>query len=175
MFKDMCQYLQLSKIPIDDLVGVAPGVFRGKVENNDMWFGLLSRARDLRNSPLFGRMHIQRDLTYRQRGEVVARRAAVAADRQWAPGAPVVATLWEAEDGLSVPPVALTGAYTTVMPAGGRGRGLGSGGRGSGGGRGFGVGRGSGGRDGGGSVDRSRTAFPPLHNIRHQRRHDLNY
>ena len=130
-------------------------------------------------------MYIQRDLTCRQRGEVVARRAAVAADRQRAPGAPVGAA--PQGDGSSVPVVALTGANTTVMPEGGSGRGLGSGGRGTGGGRGsgggrgtgggrgFGGGRGSGVRGGGGSVDRSRGAFPALYNTRQQRRYDLNY
>ena len=76
IFRDMCQYLGLGNVPLVDTVKVAPSVFRGKILKNEMRFRLLAEARKLRNSANFRQFYIQKDLTYRQRGELIANRAA---------------------------------------------------------------------------------------------------
>ena len=76
IFKDMCQYLGLRNVSLVDTVRVAPSVFRGKILNSEMRFRLLAEARKLRNSANFRDFYIQKDLTYRQRGELISNRAA---------------------------------------------------------------------------------------------------
>ena len=63
----MCQFLRVGVVTLEDMVRVAPGVFRAVVKENQLRFTLLSHARELRGSSQFSKMYIQKDLTYRQR------------------------------------------------------------------------------------------------------------
>ena len=76
IFREMCQYLELGNVSWIDIVKVAPSVFRGKITENESRFKLLAEVRKLRRSNNFRDYYIQKDLTYRQRGEVMANRAA---------------------------------------------------------------------------------------------------
>ena len=67
IFGDMCQFLRVGVVTLEDVVRVAPGVFRAVVKENQLRFTLLSHARELRGSSQFSKMYIQKDLTYRQR------------------------------------------------------------------------------------------------------------
>ena len=56
---------------------MAPAIFRAKISEDAKRYSLLSEARRLRFSPIYRNLYIQRDLTYRQRGEVIAKRSAM--------------------------------------------------------------------------------------------------
>ena len=195
LFRDLCQYLQVGVINLEEVVGIAPGVFRGKIACSESRYSLLAHAKDLRRSELYSRVYIQKDLTFRQRGEVIAKRAAAFNRRQVSGD---VAGGSGSAPGNGEPPSApLSGANVVVVPPGGhdyrmgdgaRGRGVSPGGRGLGSGvRGRGLGLGGGGRGSGsvgrgggsgrgrgaGAVRGGGGAFPPLYSTRQHRR--LNY
>ena len=75
IFQQICEFLDVGDIHLQEVTRVAPSVWRGKVLNAEKRLGLLSEARHLKNSPDFFNIYVQRDLTYRQRMDVIAKRA----------------------------------------------------------------------------------------------------
>ena len=77
LLNDVCQYLSIDSITLCDITRVAPAIFRAKISEDVKRYSLLSEVRRLRFSPIYRNLYIQRDLTYRQRGEVIAKRSAM--------------------------------------------------------------------------------------------------
>ena len=76
IFREIYQYLELGNISWIDIVKMAPSVFRGKITETESRFKMLAEVGKLRRSSNFRDYYIQKDLIYRQRGEVIANRAA---------------------------------------------------------------------------------------------------
>ena len=75
IFGRICTFLGVENIELLDLTQAAPSVWRGKVTNVSKRVELLSKAKNLKSSSEFSRIYIQRDLTYRQRRAIMAKRA----------------------------------------------------------------------------------------------------
>ena len=75
IFSRVCTFLGVGNVELEDLTRAAPSVWRGKVLDVSKRTDLLSKAKNLKASSEFSRIYIQRDLTYRQRREVIAKRA----------------------------------------------------------------------------------------------------
>ena len=74
-YNDICVLLNVGQISLSGLSQVeATSLFRAKIEDKKRSF-LLSRVKELRSSEAFRSVYIQRDLTYKQRQEMVARRS----------------------------------------------------------------------------------------------------
>ena len=74
IFADICNYLEVGRVALTDVVRVAPSVFRGKIGDDQRRYALLAEAPRLRTSQSYRNVYVQRDLTYRQRMDVIARR-----------------------------------------------------------------------------------------------------
>ena len=75
VFQEICTHLDVGSIEVMELTRVAPSVWRGKIMDVDKRYALLSEARRLRSSSDFRNIYVQRDLTYRQRMEVIEKRS----------------------------------------------------------------------------------------------------
>ena len=75
IFQQICEFLDVGDIVLQEVTRVAPSVWRGKILEAEKRLGLLSEARNLKNSQDFFNIYVQRDLTYRQRMDVIAKRA----------------------------------------------------------------------------------------------------
>ena len=73
-FSQMCIYLNVGNILLTDIVPVASGVWRGKILDSHKRQLILADAKKLRHSENFSRIYIQRDLTFRQRRELIEKR-----------------------------------------------------------------------------------------------------
>ena len=72
----VCRYLGLEVSPLTELTKINSNLFRGKINDNTRRLELLAAVPQLRRSNEFRSVYIQKDLTYRQRGEVIAARSA---------------------------------------------------------------------------------------------------
>ena len=70
-----CSYLAVGNIQISDLAKLSPSVWSGKVLDTPSRLKLLSETKRLRSSNVFKDIYIQRNLTYRQRRDLLARKA----------------------------------------------------------------------------------------------------
>ena len=73
-FDGICQYLGLESAVLVDVIKVNDNTYRAKIVDHRHRLGILASARNLRNSTDYRRVFVQRDLTYAQRSEVIARR-----------------------------------------------------------------------------------------------------
>ena len=78
-FEAACIFLGLGNVGLTELFKIQDGLFRAKIPNDQKRLALLSKARDLKNSE-FSSCYIQRDLTYRQRQDLIAKRRARSLD-----------------------------------------------------------------------------------------------
>lgn len=160
VFNRICGCLNMDNVSLTDIRKLTPSLFRATIVDSHKRFRVLSEAKKLRFSDDFARVFVQRDLTYQQRSELVARRAQNFSERSGSGPVPV-GRLGAGVDGRGVS-VFQGGVSRGRGGYGGVGRGSGGMGRGSGGrgssGGGLGsVGRGSGGRGrGSGFGDRGR-------------------
>lgn len=85
VFQEASRFLINKEITLEDPVCISreKGIFRGKVPNMEDRKCLLAASPNLKQSDRFPSLYIHRDLTYRQRQELRARRAA--ANREQAP------------------------------------------------------------------------------------------
>ena len=82
-FVDICELLGIGHIELSGSTGIEnTGLFRAKIMNKEQRF-LLSRVKELRNSEAYRSIYIQRDLTYRQRQEIIMRRSSTMPEQQW--------------------------------------------------------------------------------------------
>ena len=72
----VCRYLGLEVSPLTELTKINSNLFRGRINDNTRRLELLAAVPQLRRSNEFRSVYIQKDLTYRQRGEVIAARSA---------------------------------------------------------------------------------------------------
>ena len=73
-FDDICALLNVGQVSLSGLSRIGEtGLFRAKIEDKEKRSFLLSRVKELHSSEAF--RYIQRDLTYKQRQEIVARRS----------------------------------------------------------------------------------------------------
>lgn len=72
----VCRHLGLEVSPLTELTKINANLFRGKINDVNRRQELLATVPLLRRSDEFRSVYIQKDLTYRQRGEVVAARSA---------------------------------------------------------------------------------------------------
>ena len=72
----VCRYLGLEVSPLTELTKINANLFRGRINDANRRQELLAAVPLLRRSDEFGSVYIQKDLTYRQRGEVIAARSA---------------------------------------------------------------------------------------------------
>jgi len=78
-FAGVCVALDVGEIELDDLVRISgTSLFRARILNLDQRRELLDCTKNLRHLEDFKSLYVQRDLTYRQRRELVARRAGAA-------------------------------------------------------------------------------------------------
>ena len=63
-----------TKVDVTDIAPVTPGLVRLNITNKDLRLQLLTSAPKLKNHQDYSRIYISRDLTYRQRAELKARR-----------------------------------------------------------------------------------------------------
>ena len=76
MFNRICGVLNVGMIELSDMKCLnANGLFRACVENDEKRYALLNAAKGLMHVDEFKSMYVQRDLTYRQRQELISRRA----------------------------------------------------------------------------------------------------
>ena len=75
IFNGACSYLAVGNIQISDLTKLSPSVWSGKVLDTPSRLKLLSETKRLRSSNIFKDIYIQRNLTYRQRRDLLAKRA----------------------------------------------------------------------------------------------------
>ena len=83
VFKEASLFLIEREVILHDPVCInrERGIFRGKVPNIDDRKSLLAACYKLKHSDMYSSLYINRDLTYRQRQELRARRAAANRDR----------------------------------------------------------------------------------------------
>ena len=83
IFNTVATELIGSSVSLSDVVCISGdrGLFRAKVVNADDRMKLLDSARSLKNSRSFSSVYITRDLTYKQRQTLFARRANFVRDR----------------------------------------------------------------------------------------------
>ena len=127
VFRKICLHLGLGNVKVVDIVKIAPSIFRGKIVENENRLKLLAGAPKLRRSDEFSRIYVQKDLTYRQRNELISKRAA---RRQTARSSPsegpstsnrtVLET--DLESGNISGPAALSGANAVPMRSVSQGR-----------------------------------------------------
>ena len=75
-FKSVCRYLGVGQVSLSNIVQINNTLFRGTILNVEDKMRLLSEAKKLRYSEEYGRVFIQRDLTYLQRQDLNTRRNA---------------------------------------------------------------------------------------------------
>ena len=78
LFVNVCSALGLPQIQLTDVmpVGEVDGLFRAKIMDDTLRKSLLDEARRLKDIDGYGRVFVQKDLTFRQRGELKNRRDA---------------------------------------------------------------------------------------------------
>ena len=74
-FREVCLYLDVGHIELSEVVKINNSLFRAKIPNARDRLRLLAETRRLKGSDQYGRAFIQRDLTYQQRQEMIAKRA----------------------------------------------------------------------------------------------------
>ena len=74
-FNGACSYLVVGNIQIPDLTELSPSVRSGKVLDTPSRLNLLSETKRLRSFNIFKDIYIQMNLTYRQRRDLLAKRA----------------------------------------------------------------------------------------------------
>ena len=74
LFADICAYLEVDGVELVDVVKVANSVYRGKILNSSQRNCIFAETPRLRSSTQFRDTYVQRDLTYRQRMDVLAKR-----------------------------------------------------------------------------------------------------
>ena len=78
IFRKICDLLDVGIVELSEMVRVGPNnLFRATVINADLRREVLMRSHELRRSDNFARVYVDRDLTYQQRQEVLAKRRAV--------------------------------------------------------------------------------------------------
>ena len=79
-FEDISEHLINEKVSLTDVVKIQSesDLYRGKIINDDLRKKVLDRAKHLKGSDQYNDVFIRRDLTYNQRQELKARRAALA-------------------------------------------------------------------------------------------------
>ena len=75
IFIGVCSYLAVGNIQISDLAKVSPFLWSEKVLDTPSRLKLSSETKELRSSNVFKDIYIQRNLIYRQRREVLAKRS----------------------------------------------------------------------------------------------------
>ena len=77
-FETVSEYLINQKVSLSEVVKIPSetDLYRGKVSDDELRKCLLDRAKQLKSSPQYGSVFIRRDLTYHQRQEMKAKRAA---------------------------------------------------------------------------------------------------
>ena len=77
IFRKICELLGVGNVELSEMVRVGPNnLFRATVVNADLRREVLMRSHELRRSENFARVYVDRDLTYQQRQEVLAKRRA---------------------------------------------------------------------------------------------------
>ena len=132
LFREICDYLGVGSIALVNVLKLSPMLFRATISDSQQRFKILSEAKKLRFSDVFRKMYVQRDLTYKQRSELMARRSARSS------GAIGMAS--GLSSGSVVSDLGVLGGGSGNRGSGSVGRGLGSGGGVGSGGRGFGSG-----------------------------------
>lgn len=74
VFDRICSHLGVGSVVLVGVVRVNPSLFRARIEDGQQRFRILGEARKLRHSQEFRSVYVQRDLTFRQRAEVMAKR-----------------------------------------------------------------------------------------------------
>ena len=76
-FQQVSEFLTNQKVSLTDVVRISSetDLYRGKVADDDIRKLILDRAKQLKDSDHFGSVFIRRDLTYKQRSELRAKRA----------------------------------------------------------------------------------------------------
>ena len=72
--QQVCSYLQINNVQLSDVFRIKPGMYRANVRNRVDRLKVLTEARRLKQSPEFRDFFIQRDLTYKQRSDLMERR-----------------------------------------------------------------------------------------------------
>ena len=87
-FETLSQDLIEQKVTLTDVVRIPSetDLYRGKVTDDDIRKCLLDKAKHLKNSAQYSSVYIRRDLTYKQRQTLKARREAAIADPSHQPG-----------------------------------------------------------------------------------------
>ena len=76
-FVQVCEFLNVGRIEVTNLTVIGEGLYRANIVDREVRFGLLSQVSRLKGSQLYSSLYIQRDLTYKQRVELKARRETV--------------------------------------------------------------------------------------------------
>ena len=80
-FRDICRVLRLENIELCEVKKVGPtNLFRATIRDLDMRRELILRSHELARSENFSMVYINKDLTYQQRQELLARRRALRRD-----------------------------------------------------------------------------------------------
>ena len=74
-FDRMCAHLGLGNTTLMGIKRIGHTLFRANIEDSEARLRVLAAAKNLRNTDEFRRVFVQRDLTYKQRQEVVSRRS----------------------------------------------------------------------------------------------------
>ena len=74
-FDRICEFLGLDVVQLTDVVRVGSSVWRGNIADPVQRFRILSEAKRLKQSRDFSRVYVQKNLTFRQRAELMAKRA----------------------------------------------------------------------------------------------------
>ena len=77
-FEQVSQYLTNQKVTLTDVVRIPSesDLFRGKVTDDDARRLILEKSKQLKDAPRYGSVFIRRDLTFKQRSELKAKRDA---------------------------------------------------------------------------------------------------
>ena len=118
---EVCSYLQIDNVQLSDVFRIKPGMYRANVRNRVDRLKVLAEARRLKQSSEFREFFIQRDLTYKQRSDLMERRRELGGAVSYSGGG-------GSGRGYGVG----SGVRGRGVGSGGRGRGVGSDGRGRG-------------------------------------------
>ena len=73
--REICSFLNVQEVELVDIFRINQDLYRANIVNRQARLNVLSQAKRLRNSDMYKRHYIQRDLTYKQRCEVIAKRS----------------------------------------------------------------------------------------------------
>ena len=121
-FETVSEHLIDQKVTLTDVVKIPSesDLYRAKVADDSVRKNILDRARQLKNSTRFGSVFIRRDLTFNQRAEFRARRAAAEAasgtDRRAAGMMPPTGAGEQPNNSRGAPADASSGPLRVIIP-----------------------------------------------------------